>query len=73
MVTGSDLLTVLPKHFLPSTGISDEFTVVDLPFDVPPVRVDMVWHRRAQTVSAQQWLRAAVSAAAKGAVAAVHA
>ena len=73
VVAGSDLLTVLPKHFLPSTGIRDEFTVVDLPFAVPPVRVDMVWHRRAQTVSAQQWLRAAVSEAAKGAVAAVHA
>ena len=73
VVAGSDLLTVLPRHFLPSTGISDEFAVVDLPFDVPPVRVDMVWHRRAQTVSAQQWLRAAVSEAAKGAVAAVQA
>lgn len=73
VVAGSDLLTVLPRHFLPATGISDEFAVVELPFDVPPVRVDMVWHRRAQTVSAQQWLRAAVIDAAKGAVAAVHA
>ena len=73
VVAGSDLLTVLPWHFLPSTGISNEFVVVDLPFDVPPVRVDMVWHRRSQTVSSQQWLRAAVSEAAKGAVASVHA
>ncbi len=73
VVAGSDLLTVLPKHFLPSTGISEEFAVVDLPFAVPPVRVDMVWHRRAQALSAQQWLRAAVTDAAKGAVAAVHA
>lgn len=73
VVAGSDLLTVLPRHFLPSTGIRDEFAVVDLPFDVPPVRVDMVWHRRAQSESAQQWLRAVVSEAAKGAVAAVHA
>lgn len=73
VVAGSDLLTVLPRHFLPSTGISDEFAVVNLPFDVPPVRVDMVWHRRAQAVSAQQWLRAAVSDVAKLAVAAVQA
>ncbi len=73
VVAGSDLLTVLPRHFLPSTGISDEFAVVNLPFEVPPVRVDMVWHRRAHAVSAQQWLRTAVSDAAKLAVAAVHA
>ena len=73
VVAGSDLLTVLPRHFLPSTGISDEFAVVNLPFDVPPVRVDMVWHRRTQAVSAQQWLRAAVSDVAKVAVAAVNA
>lgn len=73
VVAGSDLLTVLPRHFLPSTGIRDEFTVVELPFDVPPVRVDMVWHRRTQTVSAQQWLRAAVSEAATVAVATVNA
>ncbi len=73
VVAGSDLLTVLPRHFLPSTGISDEFAVVDLPFTVPPVRVDMIWHRRSQSSSAQQWLRNAVVEAAKGAVSAVQA
>jgi hypothetical protein len=30
------------------------------------VRVDMVWHRRMQAQAAQQWLRSAVSDAAKG-------
>jgi len=65
-VVGSDLLTVLPRHFLPSTGMRDEIAVVDLPFDVPPVRVDMVWHRRMQAQAAQLWLREAVSEAAKG-------
>lgn len=66
VVVGSDLLTVLPRHFLPSTGMRDEIAVVDLPFEVPPVRVDMVWHRRMQAQAAQLWLRAAVSDAAKG-------
>jgi DNA-binding transcriptional LysR family regulator len=60
VVANSDLLTVLPRHFLAATGIRDEFTVVDLPFDVPPVHVDMVWHRRTQSLSAQQWLRRAI-------------
>jgi DNA-binding transcriptional LysR family regulator len=65
VVAGSNLLTVLPRHFLPSTGMHDEIVVVDLPFEVPPVRVDMVWHRRTQAQAAQQWLRTAVSDAAK--------
>jgi DNA-binding transcriptional LysR family regulator len=29
VVANSDLLTVLPRHFLTATGISEEFTVVD--------------------------------------------
>jgi DNA-binding transcriptional LysR family regulator len=57
VVANSDLLTVLPKHFLAATGISDEFAVAELPFDVPPVHVDMVWHRRSQSLAAQRWLR----------------
>ncbi len=64
VVAGSDLLTVLPRHFLASTGIRDEFAVTDLPFNVPPVHVDMVWHRRTNTLAAQKWLRATVSAVA---------
>ncbi len=66
VVAGSDLLTVLPRHFLSSTGMHDEIAVVDLPFAVPPVRVDMVWHRRMQMQSAQRWLRAALNDAAQG-------
>ena len=65
VVASSDLLTVLPRHFLASTGISDEFAVVDLPFNKPPVQVDMVWHRRNNVVAAQQWLRGAVSGVAR--------
>lgn len=72
VVVGSDLLAVLPRHFLPSTGISDDLVVVDLPFDIPPVRVDMVWHRRTQAAAAQQWLRKVVTDASTWAVASVE-
>ena len=65
VVASSDLLTVLPRHFLASTGISDEFAVVDLPFNKPPVHVDMVWHRRNNPVAAQRWLRGAFSGVAR--------
>ena len=68
VVANSDLLTVLPRHFLASTGISDEFTVVELPFSKLPVHVDMVWHRRLHTEAAQRWLRSALIAVAKTAL-----
>ncbi len=64
VVAATDLLTVLPRHFLPSTGITDALVAADLPFDVPPVRVDMVWHRRSARNPAQAWLRAGLHAAA---------
>ena len=73
VVVGSDLLAVLPRHFLPSTGISDELVVVELPFDIPPVRVDMLWHRRTQNAAAQQWLRQVVTDASVWAVESVDA
>lgn len=69
VVANSDLLTVLPRHFLKATGISDEFAVAELPFDVPPVHVDMLWHRRSHVSAAQQWLRQAIRAAAAAGVA----
>jgi DNA-binding transcriptional LysR family regulator len=60
VVATSDLLTVLPQHFLKSTGIEDQLVAVPLPFDIAPVHVDMVWHTRHQRNAAQKWLHNAV-------------
>jgi len=57
VVVNSDLLTVLPRHFVPTTGLSDAFQLHDLPFEVPPVHVEAVWHSRMQHDSAHRWLR----------------
>jgi DNA-binding transcriptional LysR family regulator len=65
VVSGSDLLTVLPRHFVKVTGIADELVLRDLPFEVPPVHVDSLWHRRQGQRSDHAWLRLAVAAAAK--------
>jgi DNA-binding transcriptional LysR family regulator len=64
VVAGSDLLTVLPRHFVNITGMAHEFVLRDLPFDVPPVLVDSLWHRRQGQRSDHAWLRLAVAAAA---------
>ncbi len=61
VVANSDLLTVLPRHFLSVTGIEDELIVRELPFRVPAVHVDAIWNRRMQHSSAHAWLRGAIA------------
>ncbi|MEP6722254.1 MAG: LysR family transcriptional regulator [Variovorax sp.] len=60
VVANSDLLTVLPRHFVNVTGIDDQLVLRDLPFDQPLLHVDAVWHRRAQHGHAHEWLRDAL-------------
>jgi DNA-binding transcriptional LysR family regulator len=67
VVAQSDLLTVLPRHFVASTGFADELALAELPFPIADIRVDLLWHRRTQHNPAQRWLRAAVIAAAAAA------
>ncbi|MDB5897333.1 MAG: transcriptional regulator, LysR family-like protein, partial [Ramlibacter sp.] len=69
VVAGSDLLTVLPRHFIDVTGRADELVQRPLPFDVPPVHVDALWHRRQGQRSDHAWLRLAMAAAARKAFA----
>ncbi|UUZ65401.1 LysR family transcriptional regulator [Polaromonas sp. P1-6] len=64
VVANSNLLTVLPRHFVRVTGIAEQLVLRPLPFDVSPVHVDAVWHRRSQQSSAHVWLRQAVMQAA---------
>lgn len=65
VVAHSDLLTVLPRHFLSVTGIAGELTWRELPFEAPRVRVDALWHRRYAHDSAHLWLRQTVNQAAR--------
>lgn len=60
----SDLLTVLPRHFLTLPGIDSTLAVRELPLEVPAVHVDALWHRRAQSSVGHQWLRQTVARAA---------
>jgi DNA-binding transcriptional LysR family regulator len=61
VVATSNLLTVLPRHFVSVTGIADQLVLRELPFEVPAVHVDALWHRRVQHDSAHQWLRAVMA------------
>ncbi len=65
VVANSNLLTILPRHFVRTTGIAEELVLRDLPFNVPDVHVEAVWHRRMQHTSGHQWLRHTIMRAAE--------
>jgi DNA-binding transcriptional LysR family regulator len=65
VVVNSDLLTVLPRHFVPTTGMVNRLVLHELPLDVPPVHVEALWHRRTHHDSAHQWLRSRLLQVAK--------
>ena len=57
VVVHSDLLTVLPRHFVHVTGYADQLVIRELPFNVPPIQVDALWHQRLDAVAPHAWLR----------------
>ena len=64
VVATTDLLTVLPRHFVGATGMEDRLALSELPLPVPAVHVDSLWHRPAEHNSAHRWLRDSVARAA---------
>ena len=65
VVAQTDLLTILPHHFIASTGIASQLAWRKLPLEMPVVHVDMLWHRRHQNRLAHEWLRQQVALAAR--------
>jgi DNA-binding transcriptional LysR family regulator len=60
VVAASDLLTVLPHHFIESTGIADQLVWHELPFAMDTVHVDLLWSNRPRQSAALEWLRQAL-------------
>ena len=65
VVAQSNLLTVLPRHFVQVTGMQASLQLSELPLDVPTVHVDMLWSKHRPQTAAQVWLREAVARAAR--------
>jgi DNA-binding transcriptional LysR family regulator len=57
VVANSDLITVLPKHLIVSTGMADLLVWRELPISLPAVHLDMLWHERDGRSPAHRWLR----------------
>ena len=58
VVSNSDLITVLPRHLIASTGVTEALLYKELPFPMPEVHLDMLWHERDARAPAHKWLRA---------------
>ncbi len=67
VVARSDLLTVMPRHFLAATGIESSLAIRALPFEMPRVHVDILWHRRQAQRPGHAWLRERIEQAARSA------
>jgi DNA-binding transcriptional LysR family regulator len=61
VVATSDLITVLPRHLIASTGITGALITKELPFATPTVHIDMLWHERDTRSPAHKWLRSHLS------------
>jgi DNA-binding transcriptional LysR family regulator len=61
VVAGSDLITVLPRHLIAATGMTGSLITRELPFKLPDVHVDMLWHERDARSAAHKWLRGHLS------------
>lgn len=56
----SDLLTVLPRSFVPVCGHAHMLVTRPFPLSLPRIDVALLWHRRDQQHPARAWLRRAV-------------
>jgi DNA-binding transcriptional LysR family regulator len=66
MVAGSDLIATVPERLARRFETWLGLRVLDVPFEMPPFRMSMLWHARFQADAAQVWFRQLVAATAAG-------
>ncbi len=57
VVADSDLISIVPRHLLKTIGMTTLLTTKELPFDLPVVHVDMLWHDRDSRKAPHAWIR----------------
>ncbi len=65
VVVNTDLLTVLPRHFVGVASLEGDLAWRPLPMPLPTVHVDALWHRRRRHDPAHRWLQDALGRAAR--------
>ena len=64
VVHQSDVLSVMPRSFVPATGFASRLAVRPCPFELPKIDVSLLWHGRHAEDAAHGWLRLRLEGAA---------
>lgn len=64
VVLNSNLITVLPKHFVRVAGLEEQLCVQSLPLEVSPVHIDLLWFNQGRSNNAHAWLKDAMKRSA---------
>lgn len=56
VVADSDLISIVPRHLLKTIGMTTLLTTKELPFELPVVHVDMLWHDRDTRKAPHDWV-----------------
>jgi DNA-binding transcriptional LysR family regulator len=65
VVHDSDLVAVLPRSFVPASGLADGLALHRFPGSLPAIEVSLLWHRRHERDAAQRWWRTTFAAATR--------
>ena len=63
VVADSNLIAIIPRHLLKTIGMEQLLVAKELPFELPVVYVDMLWHDRDSRKAPHRWLRQQLEAA----------
>jgi DNA-binding transcriptional LysR family regulator len=62
VVHDSDLIAVLPRSFVPASGLAEGLVLHRFPGALPAIEVSLLWHRRHERDAAQRWWRSTFAA-----------
>jgi DNA-binding transcriptional LysR family regulator len=57
IVAQSDLISIVPRDVIEWIGMADALVSKELPFELPKVHLDMLWHNRDLRSPAHEWMR----------------
>jgi DNA-binding transcriptional LysR family regulator len=65
LIAKSDLITAIPKRILQKSSYLEQLHIVELPIEVAPSELQMMWHERKQRDPAHEWLRSQLTEISK--------
>ena len=62
IVGASDLLSIIPRHLIALSRMDSLLAAKKLPFDLPGLKIDLLWHERDARDPALKWIRSTLQA-----------